>query len=58
MRYEIEVNSNNKYVVTRNKKPINLIGVGVEEWNTREEAESYIRQIKYAQWLIDQGVPE
>ena len=58
MRYRVIVNANNKYIVTKNNQPINLVGVGVEEFDSREDAESYIRQIKYSQWLIDQGVPE
>lgn len=58
MRYSVEVTSNNKYIVTKNNKPINLVGVGIEEFDTKEDAEYYIRQIKFSQWLIDQGVPE
>ena len=49
---------NDFYVVIKNNKPINLVGVGVLKFTSIEEAQTYINYVKCAEHQIKNGVPE
>jgi hypothetical protein len=57
MKYTIN-NYKDGYIVKKNNKPISLVGVGLLEFKTIEEAQHYINLIHESAYYISQGVPE
>jgi hypothetical protein len=57
MKYTID-NHKDCYVVKKNNIPIDLEGVGLLEFKTKEEAQHYINLVRESAYYISRGVPE
>lgn len=57
MNYKV-VEYQNNYIVTKNDTPLSLKGVGLLIFDTKQDAQDYIKLVNVSAYYISQGIPE